>query len=159
MRTDRKWITPTSSLLHIINPLRLYRGLFIAYFSLQKPLLFFFSLCFVWRGMQGRCTRVHVIKPLFNRSSQGGEIIATNVIYYVVVLITASMYCYFIVLVGNWIFLVVLCVDYINLLYITLETLYVYNFTFVVKLLFMSMPLLTNTIRNPTKSYIIIFLK
>ena len=69
------------------------------------------------------------------------------------------MYCYFIVLVGNWIFLVVLCVDYINLLYITLETLYVYNFTFVVKLLFMSMPLLTNNISNPTKSYIIIFLK
>lgn len=52
MRTDRKRITPTSSLLHIINPLRLYRGLFIAYFSLQKPLLFFFSLCFVWRGRQ-----------------------------------------------------------------------------------------------------------
>ena len=43
------------------------------------------------------------------------------------------MYCYFIVLVGNWIFLVVLCVDYINLLYITLETLYVYNFTFFCK--------------------------
>lgn len=37
------------------------------------------------------------------------------------------MYCYFIVLVGNYIFLVVLCVDYINLLYITLETLYVYE--------------------------------
>lgn len=61
------------------------------------------------------------------------------------------MYCYFIALVGNWIFLVVLCVDYINLLYITLETLYVCNFTFVVKLLFMSMPLLTNNRRKPHK--------
>ena len=69
------------------------------------------------------------------------------------------MYCYFMALVSNWIFLVVLCVYYINLLYITLETLYVYNFNFVVKLLFMSMPLLTNNIRNPTKSYIIIFLR
>ena len=58
------------------------------------------------------------------------------------------MYCYFIVLVGNYIFLVVLCVDYINLLYITLETLYVYNFTFFVKLLFMSMPLLVSNRKN-----------
>ena len=61
------------------------------------------------------------------------------------------MYCYFIVLVGNWIFLVVLCVDYINLLYITLKILYVYNFTFVVKLLFMSMPLLVSNRKNLQK--------
>ena len=61
------------------------------------------------------------------------------------------MYCYFIVLVGNWIFLVVLCVDYINLLYITLETPYVYNFTFFVKLLFMSMPLLVSNRKNLQK--------
>ena len=61
------------------------------------------------------------------------------------------MYCYFIALVGNWIFLVVLYVDYINLLYITLETPYVYNFTFVVKLLFMSMPLLVSNRKNLQK--------
>lgn len=73
----------------------------ISLFFKVKTSTIFIYYCVVWEGIQGRCTLVRVILLLLDKSSMVEYVITTNITYYGILLITASVYCYLIELVGN----------------------------------------------------------